>query len=74
MDRRIVVQHDPNCFAIIGLYDDVDGPPPAVLKVNGEPTYYLVQTKDQYALYKRAITGSGALIEDPLNNFHPEQR
>ena len=53
---RVVAQHAPNLFAIVGLFDP-DGLPSST-EFDGE-TYYRAESHDHWILYKRAVTGWG---------------
>lgn len=63
---RIVVQHSPTLFAILGLIDEASLMPELI--AYGQ-TFYRSETHDHYVLYKAALTGWG---EAP--NLHPQQR
>lgn len=53
---RVVAQHSPSLFAILGLAEEHELPPQ--MKVEGhDTTYYRAETHDHYVLYKAAISG-----------------
>lgn len=61
MNRRVIAEHAPNLFAIIGFYDGDDPPLTMTIQdVDGNPaTYYRVRSTPRWIVYRRAITGSG---------------
>lgn len=70
---RVVVQHAPNLFAILGLFDPEL---PATLTMNGK-TFYRAEVKDHYVLYRAALSGWGAAAPNPGDDrpvFAPGQR
>lgn len=69
---RVVVEHTPALFAILGLYDDNL---PQTLTIDGQ-TFYRAETHDHYVLYKAALSGWGAAGQpnDPRPVFDAGQR
>lgn len=61
---RVVAQHAPNLFAILGLFRETELTPTIAL---GTRTYYRAESKVHYVLYRAAISGHGV----PL---HRDQR
>ena len=71
---RIVAQHAPNLFAILGLFDESEAEATAI-RIDDE-AYYRAETHDHWVLFKRAITGQGIPHdEDPglesTSHFEP---
>ena len=58
---RIIAEHAPNLFAIIGFYNGDDPPlTMTVQDVDGNPvTYYRARSTSRWIVYRRAIHGSG---------------
>ncbi len=64
---RVMVEHSPKLFEIIGWYDAPsltgEAPLPPTIESSGQ-TFYRVLTKPTYVLYRAAISGWGA-SKDP---------
>lgn len=73
---RVIAQHSPSLFVMLGMAEDYELP--ATMKVQGyETTYYLAERHDHYALYKAALSGWGAAAPNPGDArpvFDPRQR
>jgi hypothetical protein len=55
---RVVVEHSPSLYTLLGLMLLTDCPP--VLQVRGhDSTFYRVESNDRWVLYRAAITGWG---------------
>ena len=62
MMRRVVFEHGPALFGLV-IVDEASLT--STLQVE-DMTYYLAQRKTTYDLYRRAITGGGAMTQlDP---------
>ncbi len=76
---RIVAEHAPNLFAIVGWFDQTDDLP-ATLELDAlgtRATYYKSIVKQHFVLYRRAISGWGAAAPNPNDArpvFDPRQR
>ena len=73
-DVRIVAEHSPSRFAILGLCREDEAPPE--MFVNGT-TYYRAKSTPRWILYRAAISGWGAAAPDPSDPrpvFSPGQR
>lgn len=53
---RVVVQHDPNLFAILGIEEDANCP--REISVEGH-TFYRAASTPRWVLYKPALRGWG---------------
>jgi hypothetical protein len=72
---RVVAQHAPNLFGLLGLMNSEECP--SVIVVEGRGTYYRAETHDHYILYKAALSGWGAAAPNPEDArpvFDPRQR
>jgi len=56
--RRVVFEHSPSLY---GLSVREDGETPSSLRGQDGSTYYLAEQKHHYVLYRRAVSGWGAL-------------
>lgn len=54
---RVVAQHSPNVYAIVGLFDEENLTPTVQLE---GVTYYRAETHVHFVLYKAAISGWGS--------------
>lgn len=72
---RVVAQHSPTLFEILGVFPGADDTLVPAIEIDGE-TYYKSDVKNHYALYKRALSGWGAAgnPEDSRPVFAPGQR
>lgn len=59
---RVVAQHSPSLFAILGLFPEEQLT--STINLDGL-TYYRAQSKHHYVLYKAAISGWGAAAPNP---------
>lgn len=55
---RVVVQHSPHLFAILGLHD-LDACPSVLQFPDSERTFYRAQSTPRWVLYKPAVQGHG---------------
>jgi len=67
---RVVVEHHPDLFSILGYVDEAQlNSSLSLVGRDGVPhTYYRSRSTTRWVLYRAAITGHGEV------NFHPEQR
>lgn len=56
---RVVVQHSPSLYAILGAYPVDSEFLTLTLKMDGQ-TFYRAETHDTYVLYRAALSGWGA--------------
>lgn len=63
---RVVAQHSPSLFVILGLAELAECPLTMVVQ---DRTYYKAESYDHYVLYKAAISGHGG-----GGTFHASQR
>lgn len=71
---RVVAQHAPNLFAILGFIEPDECP--IELTVN-DLTYYKAERHERWVLYKAALSGWGAAApnpSDPRPVFDARQR
>lgn len=73
---RVVAQHAPNLYAILGLFpNDAETLAPTIA-INGL-TYYRAESHDRWVLYKAALSGWGAAAPNPTDTrptFDARQR
>lgn len=72
---RVVAQHSPALFAILGVFPESETTLAPTIKIDGQ-TYYRTETHHHYVLYKAALSGWGAAgrPNDPRPAFDPAQR
>lgn len=73
---RVVAEHSPALFAILGVFPGGVETLAGTLELEGG-TYYKAEVKTHYVLYRRAISGWGAAApnpNDPRPVFAPGQR
>jgi len=66
-DLRVVVEHSPELFVILGLCREDEAPPE--MFVRGR-TYYRARSTPRWVLYRAALSGGGAAAPDP-NDLRP---
>ena len=74
---RVVVEHTPQLFAILGLHDETACEPTlTLLDADGRPhTYYRTRSTPRWVLYRAAVSSIGAgQPGDPQPAFSPDQR
>jgi hypothetical protein len=61
--KRVVLQHQPNLYAIVGIHDDAEPWLTGTSVLIGDDTFYRAESHDHYILLKRAVTGGGAVMD-----------
>lgn len=73
---RVVAQHAPNLYAILGVFPANAETLAPTIALDGR-TYYRAETHDHWVLYKAALSGWGAAApnpNDPRPTFDARQR
>ena len=67
---RVVIRHEPNLYAIIGLAEDSDCAPSFTQtdSEGTEHTFFRFKSTPRWVLYHAAVSGAGG------NNFNSAQR
>ena len=65
MLKRVVLQHTPKIFALVGIHDDAEPWLAGTqVEISGK-TYFRAETHDHYILLKAAVEGWGGTTYPP---------